>query len=69
MPVLSALKASTAGIAARTLALAAELFARSLKLRYEGDRDREQDAENDDDNEKLDERETALLIVDPLHQP
>src|SRR5580765_4043206 len=36
VPTLSALKASTAGIAARTLALAAELFARSLKLRYEG---------------------------------
>src|SRR6266576_5356821 len=34
--MLSALKASTAGIAARTLAVAAELFARSLKLRYEG---------------------------------
>src|SRR5919109_4641059 len=36
VPVLSALYASTAGIAARTLALAAELFARSRKLRYEG---------------------------------
>src|SRR5437868_12449734 len=36
VPVLSALNASTAGIAARTFALAAELFARSRKLRYEG---------------------------------
>src|ERR671931_1420384 len=36
VPVLSALYASTAGTAARTLALAAELFARSRKLRYEG---------------------------------
>src|SRR5712691_7446726 len=36
MPVLSALYASTAGMAARTLALAAELFARSLNERYEG---------------------------------
>src|SRR5207244_5686967 len=36
VPVLSALYASTAGIAARTFAFAAELFARSRKLRYEG---------------------------------
>src|SRR5919197_4331968 len=36
VPVLSALYASTAGTAARTFALAAELLARSRKLRYEG---------------------------------
>src|SRR3984893_18599432 len=30
-----------------------------------GDRDREQDAENDDDNEKLDEGETAFLTGEP----
>src|SRR5712691_11735500 len=33
-----------------------------------GDRNREQDAENDDDNEKLDEGETALLSSQPLHE-
>src|SRR6059058_4193105 len=36
VPVLSALYASTAGTAARTLALAADWFARSLNERYEG---------------------------------
>src|SRR5881275_1439624 len=36
VPVLSALYASTAGTAARTLAFAADWFARSLNDRYEG---------------------------------
>src|SRR5438876_1058796 len=36
VPVLSALYASTAGTAARTFALAADWFARSLNERYDG---------------------------------
>src|SRR5919108_6232801 len=52
--------ASMPGTAARTLACAADLFARVRKAEVGRDRDREQDPEDDDHDQELDQREALV---------